>query len=121
MLLAAQKHIERATKERSVYTHACDMSKQWVREMFAIDGAFSPPPLFSRLRARSNECLHLSFDFAQNTAYPHNPLQPGPLYFLVERKVHIFGICCEAIPRQVNIGLSYLHNCNVQKADELPD
>ena len=34
--------------------------------------------------------------------YPSNPLQPGPIYFLTPRKAAIFGICCEAIPQQVN-------------------
>ena len=34
--------------------------------------------------------------------YPSNPLQPGPIYFLTPRKAAIFGVCCEAIPRQVN-------------------
>ena len=34
--------------------------------------------------------------------YPTNPLQPGPIYFLTPRKAALFGICCEAIPRQVN-------------------
>ena len=34
--------------------------------------------------------------------FPNNPLQPGPLYFLTPRKCAIFGICCKAIPRQVN-------------------
>ena len=34
--------------------------------------------------------------------FPSNPLQPGPLYFLTPRKCGIFGICCEAIPQQVN-------------------
>ena len=36
--------------------------------------------------------------------YPANPLQPGPVYFLTPRKCAIFGVCCEAIPRQVHIG-----------------
>ena len=34
--------------------------------------------------------------------YPNDPLQPGPMYFLTPRKYAIFGVCCEAIPRQVN-------------------
>ena len=29
------------------------------------------------------------------------PQQPGPIYFLTPRKCGIFGICCEALPRQV--------------------
>ena len=45
---------------------------------------------------------HYSFDFAQQVHYPSNPLQPGLIYFLTPRKAAIFGVCCEAIPRQVN-------------------
>ena len=29
-------------------------------------------------------------------------MQPGPIYFLTPRKCSIFGINCEAIPRQIN-------------------
>ena len=29
-------------------------------------------------------------------------MQPGPVYFLTPRKCSIFGVCCEALPRQVN-------------------
>ena len=34
--------------------------------------------------------------------YPSDPLQPGPIYFLTPRKCAVFGVHCEAIPRQVN-------------------
>ena len=43
-----------------------------------------------------------SLDFAQQVHYPHNPLQPSPMYFKMARKCAIFGVCCEGIPRQVN-------------------
>ena len=43
-----------------------------------------------------------SYDYAQQVHYPSNPLQPGPIYFKTPRKCAIFGVCCEAIPRQVN-------------------
>ena len=46
--------------------------------------------------------MHYSFEFAQQVHYPSNPLQPGPIYFLTPRKCGIFGVCCEAIPQQVN-------------------
>ena len=52
--------------------------------------------------ASNNITAHYSFDFAQQVHYPSNPLQPGPIYFLTPRKAAIFGVCCEAIPRQVN-------------------
>ena len=38
---------------------------------------------------------------AQQVHYPSNPLQPGPIYFLTPRKCALFGVCCEALPRQV--------------------
>ena len=34
--------------------------------------------------------------------YPSDPLQPGPIYFLTPRKCTVFGVNCEALPRQVN-------------------
>ena len=46
--------------------------------------------------------VHYSFDMAQQVHYPSDPLQPGPIYFLTPRKCAIFGVCCEAIPRQIN-------------------
>ena len=45
---------------------------------------------------------HYSFDMAQQVFYPNDPLQPGPMYFLTPRKRAIFGVCCKAIPRQIN-------------------
>ena len=39
---------------------------------------------------------------AQQVHYPSDPLQPGPIYFLTPRKCGIFGVCCEALPRQIN-------------------
>ena len=46
--------------------------------------------------------MHYSYDYAQPVHYPSNPLQPSPIYFKTPRKCCIFGVCCEAIPRQVN-------------------
>uniref|UniRef100_A0A1X7TS77 Uncharacterized protein n=1 Tax=Amphimedon queenslandica TaxID=400682 RepID=A0A1X7TS77_AMPQE len=45
--------------------------------------------------------LHYSFDYAQQVHYPIDPLQPGPIYFLTPRKCGLFGVCCEAFPKQV--------------------
>ena len=44
---------------------------------------------------------HYSFDYAQQVHFPSNPLQPGPLYFLVPRKCGIFGVHCEGVRQQV--------------------
>ena len=61
---------------------------------------YSPPPPGSS--GSGPATVHYSFDFAQQVHYPHNPLQPGPLYFKTARKCGIFGVCCEGLPRQIN-------------------
>lgn len=67
------------------------------------DGTFTPPPINCNIKPASNKItVHYSFDFAQQVHIPSNPLQPKPIYFLTPRKAALFGICCEAIPRQVN-------------------
>ena len=48
-----------------------------------------------------NACVYSYFKFKQ-IHYPSSPLQPGPIYFLTPRKCGIFGVCCAAIPQQVN-------------------
>lgn len=62
----------------------------------------STPPFASREPCSFLSIVHYSFDMAQQIHYPSNPLQTGPIYFLTPRKCAIFGICCEAIPRQIN-------------------
>jgi len=52
---------------------------------------------------------HYSFDSAQWVHLPHDPMQPGPVYFVCPRKVGIFGICCERLPRQVNFLIDESH------------
>ena len=53
--------------------------------------------------------MHYSFDYAQQVHLPSNPLQPGPIYFLVPRKLGLFGVCCEGLPRQVNFLIDEAH------------
>ena len=53
--------------------------------------------------------MHYSFDYAQQVHLPSNPMQPGPLYFLVPRKCGLFGVCCEAIPKQINFLIDEAH------------
>ena len=91
-----------ATKERSYYQTVCDHSKRQVRVHFTEGDQFSPPPAFSSLEPCSlQSTMHYSFDMAQQVHYPSNPLQPGPIYFLTPRKCALFGVCCEALPRQI--------------------
>ena len=88
------------TQERSLYKEALDESKRQTQVDFLLEG--KPPQHATIAPASDNITVHYSFDFAQQVHYPSNPLQPGPIYFLTPRKATIFGVCCEAIPRQVN-------------------
>ncbi|MCP4104021.1 MAG: hypothetical protein GY749_00550, partial [Desulfobacteraceae bacterium] len=48
-----------------------------------------------------NICMHYSFDFAQQVVCPYSNQQRGKEYFKTARKCQIFGICAEALSRQV--------------------
>ena len=99
----AEAHLLGATTERSLYRSQVASCKSAVQSHFTISGTFSPPPPSSALPSGSGPaCVHYSFDFAQQVDYPHNPLQPGPMYFKTARKCGIFGVCCEGVPGQVN-------------------
>ena len=50
---------------------------------------------------------HYSWDYAQNVSLPSASDQVGPTYFASLRKCHIFGICCEAFPKQVGFLLNF--------------
>lgn len=89
--------------ERSYFRSVVKACKDDVRKHFTSGDVFLPPPAGSVVSSRSGPaCVHYSFDFAQQVHYPHNPFQPGPMYFKTARKCAIFGVCCEGIPRQVN-------------------
>ena len=99
----AEQHLLLVTQERSVYRQELEESKRQVHQHFTEGGVFVPPPPRGMIAPASNNIsVHYSFDFARQVHYPSNPLQPGPIYFLTPRKVAIFGVCCEAIPRQEN-------------------
>ena len=90
------------TKERSYYRTLCETAKQSLRQLFGQGGVFSPPPPSSRSEPCSlPSVVHYSFDMTQQVHYPSDPVQPGPIYFQTPRKCGIFGVCCEAIPRQI--------------------
>ena len=99
----AELHLLDVTTGRSVYQGALEKAKLSVVPYFTIDGTFFPPPPASQRPANKTPIsAHYSFDMAQQVFYPNDPLQPGPMYFLTPRKCAIFGVCCEAIPRQIN-------------------
>ena len=84
------------------------MYTQWliraeVRSFFTVDGIFSLPEPNCNIPPNSNQLsAHYSFDYAQQVHYPSDPLQPGPIFFLTPRKCSLFGVHCEALPRQIN-------------------
>jgi len=93
------EHLDQAQMERSVY-------QEMVRRSAT---SHKHKVLGPHLPCSSTETCHYSFDFAQQVHLPHDPLQPGPMYFLCPRKVGIFGICCEAVPSQVNYLIDEAH------------
>ena len=98
----AERHLLDVTAERSVYREALKKAKASVVSHFTSHDKFSPPPpAAERPYNITPIAAHYSFDMAQQVFYPNDPLQPGPMYFLTPRKCAIFGVCCEAIPRQV--------------------
>ena len=82
----------------ALYTTAGKTARSAVEQYFATHLNES-----TTARACSRDFyVHYSFDIAQQVHYPSDPLQPGPIYFLTTRKCAIFGVCCEAIPKQIN-------------------
>ena len=99
----ALKHLELVQCERSFYKTTCDQCKREVQEHFTEDGHINPPPPSSNTPPNSRAIkVHYSFDYAQQVHFPSDPLQPGPVYFLTPRKCTVFGVNCEALPRQIN-------------------
>ena len=86
-----------------LYRHELEKCKKQVHDHLLQGGVFVPPPPHMMVAPASNAIsAHYSFDFVQQVHYPNNLLQPGSIYFLTPKKAAIFGVCCEAIPQQVN-------------------
>ena len=94
---AQQEHLNCVQTERELYRRVCQEAKtnfQTLEEQIVLDELHEACSL--------KTTIHYSFDFAQQIHIPSNPMQPGPIYFKTPRKCGIFGVMCEAIPRQVN-------------------
>ena len=92
-----ERHLLNAERERSLYKSACNESKESIKAIVKnLDFNTARTPCSFKGK------MHYSFDYAQQVHLPSNPMQPGPIYFKVPRKVGIFGVCCESLPRQVN-------------------
>jgi len=95
-----EEHLRVVTLERSLYQ---DMVSDCKHSLEGLGGLCTNKPCSRDLTA------HYSFDFAQQVHCPSNPMQPGEIYFLVPRKVGIFGVCCEGLPQQVNYLIDESH------------
>ena len=92
-----QDHLNCAQAERELYRNTCSEAGttfQSIEDDVDFNESHEP--------CSFNGTMHYSFDYAQQVHYPSNPLQPGPIYFKTPRKCGIFGVNCEAVPRQVN-------------------
>lgn len=90
-----EDHLMKVTLERSLYQEMVQNARDTVK----VNSIHELCPCDPCSRDMT---MHYSFDFAQQVHFPSDPLQPGPMYFLTPRKCGLFGINCEAIPRQVN-------------------
>ena len=99
----AEEHLHIVQIERSFCKSTCDACRESVRAHFTVNGEFTPPALSSNITPNTNDIqVHYSFDHAQHVHFPSDPLQPGPIYFLMPRKCTVFGVNCEVLLRQVN-------------------
>ena len=92
-----QEHLDLAQAERNAYKEACkeaEINFKRIEDTTDLSAPHEP--------CSFRGTMHYSFDYAQQVHIPSNPMQPGPIYFKTPRKCGIFGISCEAIPRQVN-------------------
>ena len=92
-----QQHLNLVQSERELYRKVCEEAKysfETMEDQINLDERHEACSLLTT--------MHYSFDFAQQIHIPSNPMQPDPIYFKTPRKCAIFGVMCEAIPRQVN-------------------
>ena len=102
-IVAALEHLRVVGMERVHYKHICNECRESVKSHFSTDGKFTPPPPNSCIPYNSQPIkVHYSFDYAQQVHFPSDPEQPGPIYSLTPRKCTVFGVSCEALPRQIN-------------------
>ena len=91
------RHLLLASGERNFYKNCCRESKDGIQEYLkVVDFTVEREP------CSYTGTVHYSYDYAQQLHFPADPNQPGPIYFKTPRKCALFGVCCEAVPRQVN-------------------
>ncbi|KAF0552575.1 chaperonin: PROVISIONAL [Gigaspora margarita] len=95
-VLEWNEHIEWAHKERENYKQQIKIAYKDIQN-FGINNLVCPGKPNSL-----DITIHISWDYAQQIQLPHLSQQEGDMYFKSLYKVHLFGICDDAFPRQVN-------------------
>jgi len=91
-LKTAQEHLLAAKKERDFYRFSIKQSKDSYLQA-TQRGSFLDD---------TKSVMHYSWDFAQQIQFPYEDHQVGPIYFKSPRTAQLFGVCCEALPQQIN-------------------
>jgi len=91
-LKTAQEHLLAAKKERDFYRNSIKQSKE----------SYLQAMKHGRFLDNIKEVMHYSWDFSQQIQFPYEDHQVGPIYFKSPRVAQLFGVCCEALPQQVN-------------------
>jgi hypothetical protein len=91
-LARAREHLLAAKRERDYYRESIQQSKESYQRASAR----------GKKGRRAGLIMHYSWDFAQHIHYPYEDHQVGPIYFKSPRVAQLFGVCCEALPQQVN-------------------
>ncbi len=92
----ALAHITYAKRERAYYRACAKVSRDHYVKLPVCERTAPGKP------NSQDMVMHYSWDFAQQFHYPYEDQQVGPIYFKTPRRAQVFGVCCEAIPRQVN-------------------
>ena len=120
-----------ASHKGALILQECSECKASLGAMFTDNEVFKPPPpllchqgvsqspstILLTWHSRYSTHLHEEKEMMKtrgcacipNTQvhYPSNPQQPGPVYFLTPKKCAIFGVCCEGVPRQIQVYALY--------------
>ena len=97
-LLQQERHLFVVQQYNEMVRRAKDVCHQ-----LGISKLTASPPCSRQIK------MHYRFDYAQQVHLLSDPLQPGPIYFLVPQKVGLFSICCEGVPKQMNFLIDEAH------------
>ena len=100
-------HCDKAKQARELYQQQVNQtrkmwknfSKKEQNRILASLSTISSPTL--QKPCSRNITMHYSFDFAQQVYYPFSCNQRTQEFFKTARKCQVFGVCAEALPRQV--------------------